>query len=139
MTVIAMSLCAQEIWNANAVTDLKTAEQTIEATPSITLKIASVLNEKDIEDGKNPWMLEGKEDGSSNTALNTTDCTPPFNQFLKGMGKQGSRIINNRAEEADAKGAYPGLKIGDIGGNWNKSPTTTSEIPPKGAFLFNAF
>lgn len=117
MTLIAMHLCAQEIWNANAVTDLKTAEQTIEATPSITLKIASVLNEKDIEDGKNPWMLEGKEDGSSNTALNTTDCTPPFNQFLKGMGNPYVTDAGGHWEETEN------------GRSWRDDPNASSWAP----------
>jgi hypothetical protein len=57
----------------------------------------------------------------SGTIIQVMECCAPDSSFLKGMGKQGSRIINNRAEEADAKGAYPGLKIGDIGGNWNNN------------------
>ena len=53
----------------------------------------------------------------SGTIIQVMECCAPDSSFLKGMGKQGSRIINNRAEEA----AYPGLKIGDIGGNWNNN------------------
>jgi hypothetical protein len=49
------------------------------------------------------------------------ECNAPDSSFLKGMGKQGKRLIYNRAEEADAKGAYPGLKIGDAGNNWNNN------------------
>ena len=49
------------------------------------------------------------------------ECNAPDSSFLKGMGKQGNRLIYNRAEEADAKGAYPGLKIGDAGSNWNNN------------------
>lgn len=57
----------------------------------------------------------------SGTIIQVMECSAPDSSFLKGMGKQGKRVINNRAEEADAKGAYPGLKIGDIGGNWNNN------------------
>ena len=51
----------------------------------------------------------------------TFECNAPDSSFLKGMGKMGNRLIQNRAEEADAKGAYPGLKIGDAGNNWNNN------------------
>ena len=49
------------------------------------------------------------------------ECNAPDSSFLKGMGKQGARLIYNRGEEADAKGAYAGLKIGDAGNNWNNN------------------
>ena len=53
--------------------------------------------------------------------IQAMECNAPDSCFLKGMGKQGDRLIYNRAEEADAKGAYPGLKIGDAGNNWNNN------------------
>jgi len=56
----------------------------------------------------------------SGSIIMVMECSAPDSSFLKGMGKQGKRLIYNRAEEADAKGAYPGLKIGDIG-NWNNN------------------
>ena len=57
----------------------------------------------------------------SGTIIQVMECSAADTSFLKGMGKQGKRIINNRAEEAEAKGAYAGLKIGDVGGNWNNN------------------
>ena len=57
----------------------------------------------------------------SGTIIQVMECNAPDSSFLKGMGKMGDRLIYNRAEEADAKGAYPGLKIGDAGNNWNNN------------------
>ena len=57
----------------------------------------------------------------SGSIIQVMECNAPDSSFLKGMGKMGNRLIQNRAEEADAKGAYPGLKIGDAGNNWNNN------------------
>lgn len=57
----------------------------------------------------------------SGSIIQVMECNAPDSCFLKGMGKQGKRLIYNRQEEADAKGAYPGLKIGDAGNNWNNN------------------
>lgn len=57
----------------------------------------------------------------SGTIIQVMECNAPDSSFLKGMGKYGDRLIYNRSEEADAKGAYPGLKIGDAGNNWNNN------------------
>ena len=57
----------------------------------------------------------------SGSIIQVMECNAPDSSFLKGMGKQGKRLIYNRAEEASAKGAYPGLKIGDAGNNWNNN------------------
>ena len=57
----------------------------------------------------------------SGSIIQVMECNAPDSCFLKGMGKAGQRLIYNRAEEADAKGAYPGLKIGDAGNNWNNN------------------
>ena len=57
----------------------------------------------------------------SGTIIQVMECNAPDSSFLKNMGKAGKRLIYNRAEEADAKGAYPGLKIGDAGNNWNNN------------------
>jgi len=57
----------------------------------------------------------------SGSIIQVMECNAPDSSFLKGMGKAGKRLIYNRAEEADAKGAYPGLKIGDAGNNWNNN------------------
>ena len=57
----------------------------------------------------------------SGTIIQVMECNAPDSSFLKGIGKMGYRLIYNRAEEADAKGAYPGLKIGDAGNNWNNN------------------
>ncbi|MBQ7988212.1 MAG: hypothetical protein IJ253_06855 [Bacteroidaceae bacterium] len=57
----------------------------------------------------------------SGSIIQVMECNAPDSCFLKGMGKQGKRLIYNRQEDADAKGAYPGLKIGDAGNNWNNN------------------
>ena len=57
----------------------------------------------------------------SGTIIQVMECNAPDSSFLKGMGKAGRRLIYNRGEEADAKGAYAGLKIGDAGNNWNNN------------------
>ena len=57
----------------------------------------------------------------SGTIIQVMECNAPDSSFLKGMGKAGKRLIYNRSEEANAKGAYPGLKIGDAGNNWNNN------------------
>jgi len=57
----------------------------------------------------------------SGTIIQVMECNAPDSSFLKGMGKAGKRVIYNRAEEASAKGAYAGLKIGDAGNNWNNN------------------
>lgn len=57
----------------------------------------------------------------SGTIMQVMECNAPDSSFLKGMGKAGKRLIYNRAEEADAKGAYAGLKIGEAGSNWNNN------------------
>ena len=57
----------------------------------------------------------------SGTIIQVMECNAPDSSFLKGMGKAGKRLIYNRAEEANAKGAYAGLKIGDAGNNWNNN------------------
>ncbi len=57
----------------------------------------------------------------SGAIIQVMECNAPDSSYLKGMGKLGDRLIMNRAEEADAKGAYPGLKIGDAGNNWNNN------------------
>jgi hypothetical protein len=57
----------------------------------------------------------------SGSIIQVMECNAPDSCFLKGMGKQGKRLNYNRQEDADAKGAYPGLKIGDAGNNWNNN------------------
>ena len=57
----------------------------------------------------------------SGTIIQVMECNAPDSSFLKGMGKAGKRLIYNRNEEANAKGAYPGLRIGDAGNNWNNN------------------
>ncbi len=57
----------------------------------------------------------------SGTILQVMECNAPDTSFLKGMGKEGKRLIYNRNEDAEAKGAYPGLKIGEASPNWNNN------------------
>lgn len=49
------------------------------------------------------------------------ECNAPFSSYLKGMGKRGKRAIVNRTQEAEEKGAYAGLKIGEAGNGWNNN------------------
>ena len=88
---------AQEIWEASSITDLTKDVQTFDASESITLTIASILNEKDKEDGKNPWQLDATE----NLALNTDDCSPKFMQILKGMGNPYIQDAGGHWEDTD--------------------------------------
>ena len=57
----------------------------------------------------------------SGSIIQVMECNAPDSSFLKGMGKAGKRLIYNHNEEANAKGAYAGLKIGDAGNNWNNN------------------
>lgn len=57
----------------------------------------------------------------SGSIIQVMECNAPDSSFLKGMGKAGNRLIYNRNEYANARGAYPGLKIGDAGNNWNNN------------------
>lgn len=84
VALVAMTMNAQtETWDAASVTDLTVAEQTFEnASANVSLKIASYLNEKDIQDGKTPWTYET----TANEALNTEACSPQFLGRLKGNG-----------------------------------------------------
>lgn len=111
VALCAMSVNAQEVWDSSSFTDLTTAEPTINATTNIDLKIASFLNEKDIEDGKTPWSLEGGE--GSNVALNTDKCKPKFNNYIKGMANP--YIVDN--------GGY--WEETDNGQAWRDDPNAT--------------
>jgi len=57
----------------------------------------------------------------SGSIIQVMECNAPDSSFLKGMGKAGKRLIYNRNEVANSKGAYAGLKIGDAGNNWNNN------------------
>ncbi|MBP5196285.1 MAG: hypothetical protein J6035_02625 [Bacteroidaceae bacterium] len=57
----------------------------------------------------------------SGAIIQVMECDAPYESYLKGMGKRGERLIYNNKEAADAKGAYPGLKIGDAGNGWNNN------------------
>lgn len=95
----AMSVNAQEVWDASSVTDLATAEQTINATENVNLKIASFLNEKDIQDNKTPWSFGGGE--GTNLALSTDKCNPKLNSYLKGAGNPYAVDNGGYWEETD--------------------------------------
>ena len=57
----------------------------------------------------------------SGAIIQVMECNAPYDSYLKGMGKRGARLIYNNKEAAEAKGAYPGLKIGDAGNGWNNN------------------
>ncbi len=96
---MAMSVNAQEVWDASSVTDLTVAEQTIKATENVDLKIASFLNEKDIQDDKTPWSFSGGE--GTNLALSTDKCDLKFNSYLKGAGNPYAVDNGGYWEETD--------------------------------------
>ncbi|MBQ8937417.1 MAG: hypothetical protein IJ066_06815 [Bacteroidaceae bacterium] len=56
----------------------------------------------------------------SGTIMYVMECAAPDTSFLKNMGRNGERLIVNRAQLADDMGSYPGLKIGDLW-NWNNN------------------
>ena len=56
----------------------------------------------------------------SGTIQYTMECCAPDTSFLKNMGRNGDRLIVNRAQLANDMGNYAGLKIGDIY-NWNNN------------------
>lgn len=50
------------------------------------------------------------------------ECAAPFPAFLSGMGKLCERKIVNMTQYEEGRGAYPGLKIGEIGKDmWNNN------------------
>ena len=57
----------------------------------------------------------------SGAIIQVMECNAPYESYLKGMGKRGARLIYSNKEAAEAKGAYPGLKIGDAGNGWNNN------------------
>ena len=57
----------------------------------------------------------------SGSIIQVMECNAPDSSFLKGMGKAGKRLIYNRLELPNSKGAYAGLKIGEAGNNWNNN------------------
>lgn len=57
----------------------------------------------------------------SGTIIQVMECNASDTSFLKDMGKMGARLIYNRREDAEARGAYAGLKIGEAGNNWNNN------------------
>lgn len=57
----------------------------------------------------------------SGAIIQVMECDAPFSSYLKGMGKRGNRMIYNRTKEAEDKGVYPGLKIGEAGDGWNNN------------------
>lgn len=57
----------------------------------------------------------------SGAIIQVMECNAPFSSYLKGMGKRGKRMIYNRTQDAEEKGVYPGLKIGEAGDGWNNN------------------
>ncbi len=50
------------------------------------------------------------------------ECAAPFKSFLSGMGKLCDRKIVNMTQYEEGRGAYPGLKIGEIAKDqWNNN------------------
>lgn len=50
------------------------------------------------------------------------ECAAPFKSFLSGMGKLCDRKIVNMTQYEEGRGAYPGLKIGELAKDqWNNN------------------
>lgn len=48
------------------------------------------------------------------------ECAAPYETFLKGLGNLGDNKRKNMTKYDNERGAYPGLKIGDLE-NWNNN------------------
>jgi len=57
----------------------------------------------------------------SGSIIYVMECNAPLKAYMRGDSKLWGRELANRTEEADAKGAYAGLKIGDASVNWNNN------------------
>lgn len=142
VALIAMSASAQsETWDAATVSDMSTAEQTIEATANVTVKVASFLNEKDIQDGQQPWSF-GE---ATNTALNTDACDPQFTKYLKGKGNPYAVDNGGSWEETDNGPAWrddpnatvwtPGCGLLPVHGNYTALTTKAAGTMKVGVYV----
>lgn len=57
----------------------------------------------------------------SGSIIQVMECNAPFTAFLRGDSKLWAREIATRIEDAQAKGAYEGLRIGEASMNWNNN------------------
>ncbi len=57
----------------------------------------------------------------SGSIIYVMECNAPLQAYMKGASKLWARELANRLEEAEGKGAYPGLKIGEASMNWNNN------------------
>ena len=57
----------------------------------------------------------------SGAIIQVMECNAPVASYLKNMGKLGDRMIKNRTLDAEERGGYAGLKIGEAGNGWNNN------------------
>lgn len=129
-----------------------TITATVDGVTMTGVSTPNSLSKKDAEEGKTQvyWELKGKEDGSDNLALTTSDCTPQFTQYLMPKGNPGFQHwefyeLNSDGDEVfraydtywepgatamPAKGAYYKFAVTKSGslrvaifGNKNANPT----------------
>lgn len=75
----------------------------------------------DVEGEPIEFELQGQVHYKMGIPMNyVMECAAHFNTFLKGMGKAGDNKRVNMTNYEEERGAYPGLKIGDIM-NWNNN------------------
>ncbi|MBQ0049084.1 MAG: hypothetical protein KBT12_02430 [Bacteroidales bacterium] len=71
--------------------------------------------------GEEEFELQGQVHFKMGIPMNyVMECAAHFRTFLKGMGKAGDNKRINMTNYEEERGAYPGLKIGDIA-NWNNN------------------
>lgn len=57
----------------------------------------------------------------SGAIIQVMECNAPVASYLKNMGKLGDRMIKNSILDAEERGGYAGLKIGEAGNGWNNN------------------
>lgn len=57
----------------------------------------------------------------SGAIIQVMECNAHIASYLKNMGKLGDRMIKNRTIDAEERGGFPGLKIGEAGNGWNNN------------------
>lgn len=91
------------------------------ARKGITLEAIDSLRYIPFAEGDTFEIVAIPNTTKSGAIIQVMECNAPFSSYLKGLGKRGERMIYNRTEEAEEKGAFPGLRIGEAGNGWNNN------------------
>ncbi len=57
----------------------------------------------------------------SESIIPVMECGATFDTYLVGHSKMWNREVTNRTVEAEDRGEYPGLKIGEVSQQWNNN------------------